>query len=65
MLRKRKKKKKQISLRYHRIKKKKKNWRETKKVGSFIGDKEDVGRRKQLIKLKHIWIEGDKIKTQK
>ncbi|GFR68057.1 hypothetical protein ElyMa_005599000 [Elysia marginata] len=46
-----------------------KDWRETKskKVGSLIGDKEDVERRKQLstaalLKLRNIWIGGDKIK---
>ena len=42
-------------------------WRETQKVGSLIGDKEDAERRKRLstaalIKLKNIWIGGDKIK---
>ncbi|GFR75917.1 hypothetical protein ElyMa_005787300 [Elysia marginata] len=43
-----------------------KDWRETKKVGLLIGD-EDVERRKQLstaalLKLRNIWIGGDKIK---
>ena len=42
-------------------------WRSTKKVGSLMGDKEDVERRKQLsnaalYKLKNIWIGKDKIK---
>ena len=41
-------------------------WRSTKKVGSLMGDKEDVERRKQLsnaalYKLKNIWIGKDKI----
>ena len=41
-------------------------WRSTKKVGSLMGDKEDVERRKQLSnaalhKLKNIWIGKDKI----
>ena len=41
-------------------------WRSTKKVGSLMGDKEDVDRRKQLsnaalYKLKNIWIGKDKI----
>ena len=40
--------------------------RSTKKVGSLMGDKEDVERRKQLsnaalYKLKNIWIGNDKI----
>ena len=41
-------------------------WRSTKKVGSLMGDKEDMERRKQLsnsalYKLKNIWIGKDKI----
>ena len=41
-------------------------WRSTKKVGSLMGDKEDVERRKQLsnaalYKLKNIWIGKGKI----
>ena len=41
-------------------------WRSTKKVGSLMGDKEDVERRKQLsssalYELKNIWIGKDKI----
>ena len=41
-------------------------WRSTKKVGSLMGDNEDVERRKQLsnaglYKLKNIWIGKDKI----
>ena len=41
-------------------------WRSTKKVGSLMGDKEDVERRKQLsnatlYKLKNIWIGKDDI----
>ena len=42
-------------------------WRDTKKVGTLIGDKEDVERRKQLsteaiYKLTNVWIKGDKLK---
>ena len=45
------------------------DWKGSKKVGSLIGDKEDVDRRKQLstsalAKLKNIWIAGDKIKRK-
>ena len=44
-----------------------KSWRTTKKVGSLIGDAEDVTRRKSLStvalnKLNNIWIRKDKIK---
>ena len=47
-----------------------KNWRGTKKVGSLIRDKEVIERRKQLctaalIKLKNIWIGGDKKKKER
>ena len=45
------------------------NWKTTKKVGSLIGDTEDVQRRKLLAsialnKLKNIWIRNDRIKTK-
>ena len=48
------------------LSKKEDAWRSTKKVGSLMGDKEDVKRRKQLsnsaiYKLKNIWIGKDKI----
>ena len=44
-----------------------KKWRTTKKVGSLIGDVEDVARRKSLStaalnKLNNVWIKKDKIK---
>ena len=44
------------------------DWKNTKKVGSLIGDKADVERRKHLSnaalhKLTSVWIRGDKIKT--
>ena len=44
-----------------------KQWRSTKKVGSLIGDAEDVARRKSLStaalnKLNNVWIRKDKIK---
>ena len=43
-------------------------WRSTKKVGSLVGDKEDVERRRKLStvalnKLMNVWISDDKIKT--
>ncbi|GFS20409.1 endonuclease-reverse transcriptase [Elysia marginata] len=47
------------------------NWQTTKKVGTLIGDQEDIERRKQLssaalVKLKNVWLKGDKItKTTK
>ena len=42
-------------------------WKETKKVGSLMGDKEDVARRKHLstialVKLNNVWIRKDRIK---
>lgn len=44
------------------------DWKKVKKVGSLIGDKEDVERRKQLSsvalnKLNNVWIKGNKLKT--
>ena len=43
------------------------SWRKVKKVGSLLGDSEDVCRRKQLsnaalYKLKNIWLRNDKVK---
>ena len=48
-------------------KRKEEKWRSTKKVGSLIGDEEDIARRKSLSivsmnKLTHVWIRKDKIK---
>ena len=45
------------------------SWKNTKKVGTLIGDKEDIKRRKQLStvalhKLKTVWIKGDKLKRE-
>ncbi|GFS05156.1 hypothetical protein ElyMa_002930600 [Elysia marginata] len=42
------------------------NWQTTKKVGTLIGDQEDIERRKQLssaalVKLKNVCLKGDKI----
>ncbi|GFS07895.1 hypothetical protein ElyMa_003001400 [Elysia marginata] len=42
------------------------NWQTTKKVGTLIGDQEDIERRRQLssaalVKLKNVWLKGDKI----
>ena len=44
------------------------SWKEAKKVGSLLGDTEDVARRKRLSaaalsKLNNVWIRKDKIKT--
>ena len=44
-------------------------WKTTKKVGTLIGDTEDIQRRKQLstaalAKLQNVWIRGDKIKKK-
>ena len=44
------------------------DWKNAKKVGSLIGDLEDVERRKQLStaalnKLYHVWMKGNKLKT--
>ena len=49
------------------LRKEENEWRETKKVGSLIGDAEDVERRKKLSnvalnKLRAVWISNDKIK---
>ena len=43
------------------------DWKNAKKVGSLIGDLEDVERRKQfstadLNKLYHVWVKGNKLK---
>ena len=43
------------------------DWKGTKKVGSLIGDNEDVERRKDLSnaalnKLTHVWIRGSQIR---
>ena len=45
------------------------DWKKTKKVGSLIGDKEDVDRRKRLStvalnKLIHVWIRNNMIKRK-
>ncbi|GFR83830.1 hypothetical protein ElyMa_005984500 [Elysia marginata] len=42
------------------------NWQTTIKVGTLIGDQEDIERRKQLssaalVKLKNVWLKGEKI----
>ena len=44
-------------------------YKNTKKVGTLIGDEEDVERRKglstaALAKLQNVWIKGDKIKRK-
>ena len=44
------------------------DWKNAKKVGSLIGDLEDVDRRRQLStaalnKLYHVWVKGNKLKT--
>ena len=44
------------------------DWKNAKKVGSLIGDLEDVERRKQLSTvalntLYHVWMKGNKLKT--
>ena len=49
--------------------KEKDGWKTTKKVGSLIGNKEDVERRKQLStvalhKLTNVWIRNEKIKRE-
>ncbi|KAK3773203.1 hypothetical protein RRG08_025869 [Elysia crispata] len=46
-----------------------KSWKNTKKVGTLIGDTEDVQRRKQLstaalAKLQNVWVRGDKLKKK-
>ena len=50
------------------LSKNKEDWKNAKKVGSLIGDLEDVERRKQLStaalnKLYHVWMKGNKLKT--
>ena len=45
------------------------SWKNTKKVGTLIGDTEDVQRRKQLstaalAKLQNVWVRGDKLKKK-
>ncbi|GFR74953.1 hypothetical protein ElyMa_000443100 [Elysia marginata] len=47
-------------------KKKETNWQTTKKLGTLLGDQEDIERRKQLssaalVKLKNVWLKEDKI----
>ena len=49
------------------ISKKEDSWRKVKKVGSLIGDEEDVQRRQHLStvalnKLNHLWAKGSKLK---
>lgn len=44
-------------------------WINIKKVGSFIGDEEDITRRKQLVtvtlnKLQSVWSRHDKVKLE-
>ena len=46
-----------------------KEYKNAKKVGTLIGDEEDINRRKRLstaalAKLQNIWIEGDKVKSK-
>ena len=46
-----------------------KNYKNAKKVGTLIGDEEDINRRKRLstaalAKLQNIWIKGDKVKRK-
>ena len=50
------------------LSKKEEDWKNAKKVGSLIGDLEDVKRRKQLStaalnKLYHVWMKGNKLKA--
>ena len=45
------------------------SWKNTKKVGTLIGDTEDVQRRKQLstaalAKSQNVWVRGDKLKKK-
>ena len=45
------------------------SWKNTKKVGTLIGDTEDVQRRNQLstaalAKLQNVWVRGDKLKKK-
>ena len=51
-------------------KKKDETWRKTKKVGSLIGDEEDIERRKQLAtaalnKMEKVWIRGDRVSKKR
>ena len=44
-------------------------YKNTKKVGTLIGDEEDIERRKRLstaalAKLQNVWVKGDKIKRK-
>ena len=53
---------------YTSISKSEEQWKNVKKVGSLIGDSQDVERRKQLSslalnKLNHLWTRGSKLKT--
>ena len=46
-----------------------KEYKNAKKVGTLIGDEEDINRRKRLstaalAKLQNIWIKGDKVKSK-
>ena len=46
-----------------------KEYKNAKKVGTLIGDEEDINRRKglstaALAKLQHIWIKGDRVKRE-
>ena len=50
--------------------KKEEEWRSTKKVGSLLGDEEDINRRKQLAtasmnKINAIYLKKDKVKLEK
>ena len=45
------------------------NWRTVKKLGSLLGDHEDIERRKQLSiaalhKMNNVWIRKDKIRQE-
>ena len=45
------------------------SWNNTKKIGTLIGDTEDVQRRKQLstaalAKLQNVWVRGNKLKKK-
>ena len=49
---------------------KEEEWRSTKKVGSLLGDEEDINRRKQLAtasmnKINAIYLKKDKVKLEK
>ncbi|GFS24178.1 hypothetical protein ElyMa_005151500 [Elysia marginata] len=52
---------------YTLLQKDREDWKKVKKVGSYLGDTEDIERRKQLSKfdlqkLSIIWITNDKVK---